>query len=127
MNKVTPPASVAEIVPISVDPSSIVNVEAEVNTGATVSTTLTVLVAVPVLPAASVAEYVIVYDPATFVSRPPKSVVTVSPPSASAPASTYVSPSSIVTGFAPKTVITGDVGSFPIYRIPYKAFKIINN
>ena len=27
----------------------------------------------------------------------------------------------------PKTVITGDVGSFPIYRIPYKAFKIINN
>ena len=56
MNKVTPPASVAEIVPISVDPSSIVNVEAEVNTGATVSTTLTVLVAVHVLPAASVAE-----------------------------------------------------------------------
>ena len=27
----------------------------------------------------------------------------------------------------PKTVITGDLGSFPIYRIPYKAFKIINN
>ncbi len=27
----------------------------------------------------------------------------------------------------PKTVITGDVASFPIYRIPYKAFKIINN
>jgi len=27
----------------------------------------------------------------------------------------------------PKTVITSDVGSFPIYRIPYKAFKIINN
>ena len=29
--------------------------------------------------------------------------------------------------WCPKTVITGDVGSFPIYRIPYKAFKIINN
>ena len=29
--------------------------------------------------------------------------------------------------WAPKTVITGDLGSFPIYRIPYKAFKIINN
>ncbi len=29
--------------------------------------------------------------------------------------------------WTPKTVITGDVGSFPIYRIPYKAFKIINN
>ena len=27
----------------------------------------------------------------------------------------------------PKTVITGDIASFPIYRIPYKAFKIINN
>jgi len=27
----------------------------------------------------------------------------------------------------PKTVVTGDVASFPIYRIPYKAFKIINN
>ena len=27
----------------------------------------------------------------------------------------------------PKTVIKGDIGSFPIYRIPYKAFKIINN
>jgi hypothetical protein len=27
----------------------------------------------------------------------------------------------------PKTVLTGDVASFPIYRIPYKAFKIINN
>ena len=27
----------------------------------------------------------------------------------------------------PKTVITGDVASFPFYRIPYKAFKIINN
>ncbi len=27
----------------------------------------------------------------------------------------------------PKTVLTGDVASIPIYRIPYKAFKIINN
>lgn len=27
----------------------------------------------------------------------------------------------------PKTVITGDVGSFPGYRIPYKVFKIITN
>ena len=27
----------------------------------------------------------------------------------------------------PKTVITGDIASFPIYRIPYKAFKIIDN
>jgi len=24
----------------------------------------------------------------------------------------------------PKTVVTGDVASFPIYRIPYKLFKI---
>jgi len=28
-------------------------------------------------------------------------------------------------GWNPKTVITGDVGSFPGYRIPYKIFKII--
>ena len=27
----------------------------------------------------------------------------------------------------PKTVITGDVASFPGYRIPYKFFKIIND
>ena len=27
----------------------------------------------------------------------------------------------------PKTVITGDIASFPIYRIPYKMFKIVNN
>ena len=27
----------------------------------------------------------------------------------------------------PKTVMTGDVGSFPIYRVPYKAVKIFNN
>lgn len=27
----------------------------------------------------------------------------------------------------PKTVITGDIASFPIYRIPYKMFKIMNN
>ena len=27
----------------------------------------------------------------------------------------------------PKTVMTGDVGSFPIYRIPYKAIKTFNN
>ena len=30
-------------------------------------------------------------------------------------------------GWNPKTVITGDVASFPGYRIPYKTFKIINN
>ena len=30
-------------------------------------------------------------------------------------------------GWNPKTVITGDVASFPGYRIPYKAIKIINN
>ncbi|WP_440920173.1 hypothetical protein [Candidatus Pelagibacter sp.] len=30
-------------------------------------------------------------------------------------------------GWNPKTVITGDVASFPGYRIPYKVFKIINN
>ena len=30
-------------------------------------------------------------------------------------------------GWNPKTVITGDVASFPGYRIPYKAFKIMNN
>tara|TARA_B100000795_G_scaffold181474_1_gene137536 strand:- start:492 stop:1724 length:1233 start_codon:yes stop_codon:yes gene_type:complete len=29
-------------------------------------------------------------------------------------------------GWNPKTVITGDVASFPGYRIPYKAFKIIS-
>jgi len=27
----------------------------------------------------------------------------------------------------PKTVLTGDIASFPGYRIPYKVFKIINN
>ena len=27
----------------------------------------------------------------------------------------------------PKTVVTGDVGSFPFYRVPYKIFKIISN
>ena len=30
-------------------------------------------------------------------------------------------------GWNPKTVITGDVASFPGYRIPYKAIKIMNN
>ena len=30
-------------------------------------------------------------------------------------------------GWNPKTVITGDVASFPGYRIPYKVFKIIDN
>ena len=30
-------------------------------------------------------------------------------------------------GWNPKTVITGDVASFPGYRIPYKTFKIILN
>ena len=30
-------------------------------------------------------------------------------------------------GWNPKTVMTGDVGSFPGYRIPYKAIKIILN
>jgi hypothetical protein len=30
-------------------------------------------------------------------------------------------------GWNPKTVITGDVASFPGYRIPYKIIKIINN
>lgn len=30
-------------------------------------------------------------------------------------------------GWNPKTVMKGDVGSFPVYRIPYKAFKIIKN
>ena len=28
-------------------------------------------------------------------------------------------------GWNPKTVITGDVASFPGYRIPYKAMKIL--
>ncbi len=27
----------------------------------------------------------------------------------------------------PKSVITGDIASFPVYRIPYKFLKIINN
>ena len=30
-------------------------------------------------------------------------------------------------GWNPKTVISGDVASFPGYRIPYKAFKILSN
>ena len=30
-------------------------------------------------------------------------------------------------GWNPKTVITGDVASFPGYRIPYKAIKIFLN
>ena len=30
-------------------------------------------------------------------------------------------------GWNPKTVITGDVASFPGYRIPYKAFKVLSN
>ena len=30
-------------------------------------------------------------------------------------------------GWSPKTAMTGDVGSFPGYRIPYKAFKILSN
>ncbi len=30
-------------------------------------------------------------------------------------------------GWNPKTIITGDVASFPGYRIPYKAFKILVN
>ena len=29
-------------------------------------------------------------------------------------------------GWNPKTVITGDIASFPGYRIPYKNFKIVN-
>jgi hypothetical protein len=29
-------------------------------------------------------------------------------------------------GWNPKTVITGDVASFPGYRIPYKVFKLLN-
>ena len=30
-------------------------------------------------------------------------------------------------GWNPKTMLTGDVASFPGYRIPYKFFKIISN
>ena len=30
-------------------------------------------------------------------------------------------------GWNPKTVITGDVASFPGYRVPYKVFKILSN
>ena len=30
-------------------------------------------------------------------------------------------------GWNPKTVITGDIASFPGYRIPYKVFKILSN
>tara|TARA_B100000745_G_C19787404_1_gene258298 strand:- start:116 stop:418 length:303 start_codon:yes stop_codon:yes gene_type:complete len=29
-------------------------------------------------------------------------------------------------GWNPKTVITGDIGSFPWYRIPYKAIKVFD-
>ena len=30
-------------------------------------------------------------------------------------------------GWNPKTVVTGDVASFPGYRVPYKVFKILSN
>ena len=30
-------------------------------------------------------------------------------------------------GWNPKTLMSGDIGSFPGYRVPYKVFKIINN
>ena len=48
----------------------------------------------------------------------------------------FLNKKKIITGFLfvifafswnPKTVITGDIASFPGYRIPYKFFKIINN
>ena len=56
IEKVTACISVAVTVPISVVPSSTINVDDEVNTGTVVSTTLTVLEAVPVFPDASVDE-----------------------------------------------------------------------
>ena len=72
------------------------------------STTLTALAAVPVFPAASVAVYVMVYVPTVLVSTVPVDV-TVSPPSAVAPASAYVDPFSTVAGLSPFSVITGAV------------------
>ena len=30
-------------------------------------------------------------------------------------------------GWNPKTVVTGDIASFPGYRVPYKVFKILSN
>ena len=74
------------------------------------STTFTVLDAVVVFPAASLAEYVIVYVPRTLVSTVPDTV-TVSPPSDVAPASVYVEPSSTVAGLSPLIVITGNTES----------------
>ena len=47
------------------------------------------------------------YVPTVLVSTVPDED-TVSPPSEVAPASTYVSPSSTVAGFDPRTVITGN-------------------
>ena len=78
--------------------------------GAVVSTTFIVLVAVPVFFSVSVAVYVIVYVPTLVVSTVPVDV-TVSPPSAVAPASVYVDPFSTVAGLFPFSVITGAVVS----------------
>ena len=64
--------------------------DGDVIVGAEVSTTLTVLVAVPALPEASVAVYVIVYEPTVSVSTVPV-ITTVTVPEASV----AVAPSSL--------------------------------
>ena len=79
-------------------------------TGAVVSTTFTVLVVVPTFAQSSIAVYVSVYVPTTFVLTVPVTT-TGSPVSAVAPASIYALPSSTTVGLFPLRVITGGVES----------------
>ena len=103
----------AVTLPITVIFSSTTNVSEDVNTGFIVSVTLTVLVAVPALSEASVAVYVNVYSPTVSVSTVPEVTTSISPDKsvAVAPASVYVSPSSVVAGLSPVTVTSGAVVS----------------
>ena len=82
-----------------------------VSTGSVVSTTFTVLVAVVELPEASVAVYVIVYEPTVSVSTVPDVVVETCPESSEAviPGSVYEPPSSTVAGLSPIILIVGGV------------------
>ena len=84
-------------------------------TGAVVSTTLTVLVALAELPAASVAEYVRVYEPTVEVSTVPLTE-TLKAPSlrsvAEAPGSVKADPNSTDKVLAPLRVTTGGSISF---------------
>ena len=99
------------------DPSSTFTVALPVNviTGFVVSTTFTVLVADAILPEESVAKYVTVYDPTSFVltdATPTDLTVTdAESSSADAPASVYAVPNSTVAGLLPAIVMTGLVVS----------------